>query len=424
MSEKTKEKFVVRGQIPLKGEVKISGAKNAALPIIAASLLIKGPFQLSNVPDLLDIKLMANILKELGVEVKKNKETLTLNASLLQGNKVQKQLAGMLRASILTLGPLLIRKGKAIVAFPGGCNIGLRPIDLHLKGLSQMGARFNLKDGYIEAIAEHCLKGTRIYLDFPSVGATENLMLAASLAKGETIIENASCTPEIVDLSNFLNKAGAKIEGAGTRTIRIIGCRELCPVSYSIISDRIEAGTFMIATAITGGELLLKNICPDHLESPINILRNMGVEICINRRSLKVKGGLPLRKITVKTMPYPGFPTDLQPQLTSLACLAEGTSVITETVFENRFSHLSHLVKMGAELTRRGKNIIINGVPFLRSARVTAPDIRGGAALVLAGLAAKGESEILNIFHIDRGHQKLEEKLAGLGAKIKRVKDK
>lgn len=424
MSKTVKERFIVQGQIPLKGEVKISGAKNSALPMMAASLLIKGRLQLSNVPDLLDIKLMANILRDLGVEVEENKGTLALNAFFLKGNRVQKQLAGMLRASILTLGPLLTRKRKVIVALPGGCNIGSRPIDLHLKGLSQMGARFSLKDGYIEATAEYPLKGAHIYLDFPSVGATENIMLAASLAKGETIIENASSTPEIVDLSNFLNKAGARIEGAGTRTIRIIGCKELCPINHSIISDRIEAGTFMITAAITGGEVLLKNVCPDHLESPINILRNMGVEIRLDKAGLKIKGSSRPRKIAVKTLPYPGFPTDLQPQLTSLACLAEGTSIITETVFENRFSHLPELEKMGAKLTRQGKSIIIKGVPFFRSARVIAPDIRGGVALVLAGLAARGESEILNVFHIDRGHQKLEEKLASLGAKIKRVEDK
>jgi len=418
------EKFLIEGGIPLRGEVRISGAKNAALPIMAASLLIKGRCYLNNIPDLTDIRLMSRTLEELGVKVIEEDGKLCLDASFLSHNEVRREPAGMLRASVLILGSLLTRTGKAKVALPGGCDIGSRPIDLHLKGLSRMGARIEVKDGYIEATTNSRLRGSNIYLDSPSVGATENIMLAASLARGTTIIENASSSPEIVDLSGFLQCAGVRIKGAGTRVVAITGIDELTPVNYSIIPDRIEAGTFMIAAGITGGDVSLSYVHPDHLKALITKLGEMGAKIEVNGGKIRIKGSLPPKAIQVKTSPYPGFPTDLQPQLTSFACLARGTSVITETIFENRFAHLSGLRKMGAQIGKQGESIVIKGVPFLKGASVVAPDIRGGAALVLAGLAARGETEVANIHYIDRGYQRLEEKLTYLGAKIKRVKIK
>lgn len=419
-----KEKFLIEGGTPLRGQISISGAKNAALPVMAASLLIRGECCLENVPSIIDIKLMAIILRELGIEVTEKDGKLKLNTSCLGHSKVRKELAGMLRASILLLGPLLTRVGKAKIALPGGCCIGSRPIDLHLKGLLSMGAGIKINNGYIEAQANSGLKGAHIYLDFPSVGATENIMLAASLARGTTVIENASTGPEIVDLSNFLQCAGVRIKGVGTRKLSITGTNELSPLNYSIIPDRIEAGTFMIAAGITGGDILLKGVYPEHLKTPIDTLKKTGVQISMEGdKKIRIKGFLPPEAIHVETLPYPGFPTDLQPQLTSFLCLAKGKSVIVENVFENRFAHIVQLQKMGAQIAIKGRNIIIKGTSFLKGAVVKAPDIRGGAALILAGLAARGQTEIFNVQQIDRGYQELEKKLAHLGAKIERMKN-
>lgn len=415
------EKFLIQGGIPLKGKVKLSGAKNATLPIMAACLLIKDKCYLDNVPDLTDIKMMGKTLQELGVKVTEKNNKLTIDASCIEKEKVPCELARTLRASILVLGPLLARNGKAKVPLPGGCNIGPRPVNLHLKGLSRMGVDIEIRNGYIQARVSSGLSGNSIYLEFPSVGATENIMLAASLARGTTVIKNASRSPEIVDLSNFLRKGGVKIEGAGTDVLTITGSKEITPISHSVIPDRIEAGTFMIAAGITGGEILITNAKPEHLETLVVKLREMGLKIEIVEDKIRVRGSFPLKPVKVETSPDPGFPTDLQPQITSLACLAEGTSIISETIFENRFTHIPELKKMGAQIEKLSKAVVVKGVPSLYGNAVVASDIRGGAALVLAGLSARGTTEITNIHHIDRGYQKIEEKLASLGAKIKRV---
>lgn len=416
------ERLILEGQVPLKGEVRINGAKNAALPIMAACLLIEGKCHLKNVPQLTDIKVMSKTIQELGAKVTSEKDEVTIDASQLLQEEASSQLISMLRASVLVLGPLLARKRKAKVALPGGCNIGSRPVDLHLRGLVKMGTNIQMKNGHIEARVNSGLVGNNIYLDFPSVGATENLILAASLAKGTTLIENASCTPEVIDLCKFLQKAGALIKGIGTNVLTIKGVDSLSPCTHFIIPDRIEAGTFMIAAGITGGEILLRDVELEHLKTPISKLKNMGMQIKVMKDKIKIKGCFSLKSVQVKTQPHPGFPTDLQPQLTSLACLSKEDSLIVETIFERRFLHISELQKMGAKIKQENTSIKITGVPFLKGAKVTASDIRGGAALVLAGLAAKGKTEILNPQHIDRGYERFEEKLAILGAKIKREK--
>ena len=331
------EKLIIQGGNALKGEVKISGAKNAALPIMAASLLMEGECYLKNIPQLTDIKIMGEILQEVGAKLKVGENELKIDASYLIKEETSAELVSKLRASILFLSPLLFRKGKAKVALPGGCNIGSRPVDLHLKGLSRMGVNIEVKDGHIIAKNNSFFKGNSIHLDFPSVGATENLLLAASVAKGKTIIENASKTPEVIDLCNFLEKAGAKIEGIGTSVLIIEGKDSLSPVEYSIISDRIETGTFIIAAGITGGEVLIKDAKPEYLATPISKLKNMGMQIEIINNKILAKGYFPVKPVKIRTMPHPGFPTDLQPQLTSLACIANGESHIIETIFEKRF---------------------------------------------------------------------------------------
>jgi len=416
------ERFVIQGGVPLTGKVKVEGSKNAALPVMAASLLIEGRCFFNNIPKLTDIEVMSKTLKELGADVVDFDGKLSIDASSLYQEEVSCKLARKLRASILVLGPLLARRGKVKVALPGGCNIGSRPINLHIEGLTKMGSSIQVEDGYIRAKARSGLRGAEIYLNFPSVGATENLLLAASLAKGKTVIKNASLCPEVVDLCLFLKKAGVKIEGIGTKLLTITGVKEIRPTSYSIIPDRIEAATLMIAAAITEGKICIEGVQAEHLEAPITTLRKIGVQIKVDKDSIQVERLSKLKATSVKTMPYPGFPTDLQPQITSLLCLAEGKSRITETIFENRFTHVSELKKMGAEIEQKGTSLLIKGVSFLKGNKVLASDIRGGAALTLAGLAARGCTEILNIKHIDRGYFKFEEKLASLGAKIKREK--
>lgn len=417
------DKLVIQGEVPLRGEVRINGAKNAALPVMAACLLIEDKCHLTNIPQLTDIQVMSKTLQELGAKLEAKKNELMIDASFPLQEEASSELINMLRASILILGPLLVRKGKAKLTLPGGCNIGSRPINLHLKGFAQMGAKIEVRDGYIEAKVALPLVGSEIYLDFPSVGATENILLAASRARGTTVIKNASRTPEVVDLCNFLNRAGAKISGIGTNMLTVKGKRELSPVNYSIISDRIEAGTFMMAAGITGGEILLKNADPQYLQTPISKLKHTGMRIEVVNKKININSSFPLRPIRVRTLPHPGFPTDLQPQLTSVTCLAKGKSEIVETIFESRFSHIPELKKMGSKIKRQGTKIKITGVPYLHGAKLTASDIRGGAALVLAGLAARGKTEILNPQYIDRGYERFEEKLALLGAKISREKD-
>lgn len=415
------DKFVIEGGITLRGKVKVSGAKNAALPIMAACLLTEGRCQLENIPEVSDIVTMKGVLEELGAKVERKNGMWEIDSSPLSKSEAPCDLVRMMRASILVLGPLLARLGEARISLPGGCNIGRRPIDLHLKGLSQMKTQIEIRENYIEARAKKGLKGANIYLNLPSIGATENIMLAASLAKGITVIKGASRAPEVVDLANFLKKMGVRINGVGTNLIKIEGRRELSPVKYSIIPDRIEAGTLLMAAAITKGDVTVEGARLDHLKMLLKKLNEMGIEVDIINNGLRVKEGEIFHSVNIKTLPYPGFPTDLQPQLTALACLSQGTSTITETIFENRFTHIPELQRMGAQIIRRKSTAIITGVPFLSGAPIKALDIRGGAGLILAGLAAKGETEVGHIHHIDRGYEKLEEKLSRLGAKIRRI---
>ncbi len=414
------EKFVIKGDIPLEGTVKVSGSKNAALPIMAACLLTEGECYLENIPHLTDIQAMGESLKGLGIKVEREGEKLKINAGYLTQYEAPYELTRKMRASFLILGPLLARSGRARVALPGGCNIGRRPIDLHLKGLNQMGAKIKIQHGYVEAIAERGLQGTNIYFDFPSVGATENIILAACLANGTTTIENPSRTPEVLDMINFLKKMGVKIDEKKVNFIKIEGEREISPANYSVISDRIEAGTLLMAAAISKGKGTLKGGNPHHLGTFLVKLKEMGVKIDILDSSIRITRESDINPVRAKTLSYPGFSTDFQPQLSSLACLAKGKSVIEETIFENRFTHVPELRRMGAQIEEGNSRIIVEGVPFLSGAPVTASDIRGGAALVLAGLAARGESEIFEIHHIDRGYERLEEKLSQLKARIRR----
>lgn len=415
--------FVIDGGIPLKGSVRISGAKNAILPSLAACLLTEGKSVLKDVPDLEDVHTMCGLLTSLGAGISfdiKQKE-ITIDTSSIQEYTAPYELVNTMRASFLVMGPLLARKGKARVSLPGGCAIGSRPVDLHLKGFSALGANINTGHGYVEAQVKGRLTGARIYLDFPSVGATENILMAAVLAKGQTTIENAATEPEIVDLATMLVSMGASVTGAGTDTIRVIGTDRLNPTEHTIIPDRIEAGTFMIAAAMTGGNILMENVMPDHLKPVTAKLREAGAEISEELSSIRVKGLEHLKAVDIKTHPHPGFPTDMQAQMTSFLSFAEGTSMVVETIFENRFMHVSELKRMGARIKIDGRTAIIEGgIPFM-GAQVKATDLRAGAALILAGLCAKGRTEISDIYHIDRGYEKMEEKLKAMGAKISRL---
>jgi UDP-N-acetylglucosamine 1-carboxyvinyltransferase len=415
--------FLIDGGIPLKGSVRISGAKNAILPILAACLLTDGKSILKDVPDLEDVHTMCGLLTSLGAGVQFNtdRKEITIDTSNIREYTAPYELVNTMRASFLVMGPLLARKGKAKVSLPGGCAIGSRPVDLHLKGFSALGATINTGHGYVEAQVKGRLSGARIYLDFPSVGATENILMAAVLAKGQTTIENAATEPEIVDLATMLVSMGASVSGAGTDTIRIIGADRLNPTEHTIIPDRIEAGTYMVAAAMTGGNILIENVVPDHLKPVTAKLREAGVEISEELSSIRVKGVEKLKAVDIKTHPHPGFPTDMQAQMTSFLSHAEGTSMVVETIFENRFMHVSELKRMGARIKIDGRTAIIEGgVPFM-GAQVKATDLRAGAALILAGLCAKDRTEISDIFHIDRGYEKMEQKLKALGAKISRL---
>lgn len=413
-------KIIVSGRQTLIGSVNISGSKNAALPILAACLLIPGENVISNLPKLLDIKTMLEVLKCLGAGIKAENGRAWIDASGISHYDAPYKLVRQMRASVLVMGPLLARFGKAIVPLPGGCAIGLRPIDIHLKALELLGAKIIMHDGCVEATASR-LKGQRIYFDFPSVGATENIMMAACLAEGQTIIHDAALEPEIVDLANFLNKAGASISGAGTSKIEINGVKRLNPVEYNVIPDRIEAGTYMVAAAITKGNVLIKGCIPSHLDAVITKLREAGVTITEEPDGVRVEMSKELASLSIKTMPYPGFPTDMQAQFMALMATTPGISIIVESVFENRFMHVSELCRMGADIKVDGHTALIRGVPSLSGAPVVATDLRASVALILAGLIAGGKTKVTEIHYLDRGYEYIEDKLSSLGAIIKRV---
>ena len=417
------EKLIISGGKRLQGTVKIDGAKNSALSIMAATLLTKDVCILRNVPRLTDVETMSDVIRKLGINVEwKENNSLYIDSDNFNNYEAPYELVKMMRGSILVMGPLLARLKRAKISLPGGCAIGARPVDYHLKGFEALGAQVEVEKGYIEAKV-NTLKGDDIYLDFPSLGATENIMMAACLAEGLTAIENAAKDPEVVELGHFLNKMGAKVEGLGTDLIKIEGVKKLHGVDYTIIPDRIEAGTYMIAAAITGGNVLIESADPLLLKPLIVKLEETGVQIELEKNLIKVTGPNKVKAVDIKTLPFPGFPTDMQPQFMALSCVAKGTSVITETVFEKRFVHIGDLKRMGADIKVEGHSAIIEGVKKLSAAPVMASDLRGGAALVLAGLVAEGTTELSRIYHLDRGYVKLEEKLTSLGADIKRVKE-
>ncbi len=417
------EKLIVKGGNRLVGAVKTSGAKNAVLPIIAASILGTTPSHLDEVPMLEDVHTISEVLKCLGlaVECSPEKNVLDIDSTEITSYEAPYELVRTMRASFLVMGPLLARIGKARISMPGGCAIGARPIDIHLKGFEALGVKIEQGHGYIEASAPEGLKGTSIYFDFPSVGATENIMMAASLAEGTTILENAAEEPEIVDLANYLNKMGAKIRGAGTDTIRIEGVEKLHGADYTIIPDRIEAGTYMIAAAMTGGDIVVENVLPEHQKPLIAKLREAGAVVEEDIDKVRVIGKNPLKAVSIKTLPYPGFPTDMQAQMMAMMVLAEGRSKVTETVFENRFMHVVELNRMGAQISTEGRSAVIDGPCKLTGCDVRATDLRAGAAMILAGLVAEGTTRIGDLHHIDRGYENIVAKLKNLGADIERV---
>ncbi|AIG28679.1 UDP-N-acetylglucosamine 1-carboxyvinyltransferase [Brevibacillus sp. 7WMA2] len=417
------EKIIVRGGKALAGNVKVSGAKNAVLPIIAASILAEeGISIIHDVPGLDDVHTICELLKTLQIDITYQNEMLTINATDLKGVEAPYELVRKMRASFLVMGPLLARKGKARIALPGGCAIGTRPIDQHLKGFEAMGAKIEIGQGFIEANVNGRLQGAKIYLDVASVGATENIMMAACLAEGTTIIENAAEEPEIVDLANFLNGMGAKIRGAGTGSIRIEGVESMKGCTHCVIPDRIEAGTFMVAAAITGGDVFIEGIISDHVKSVTAKLREMGVTVDEQENGIRVTRKGSLKAVDLKTLPHPGFPTDMQSQMMALQLASEGTSIITETVFENRFMHVEEFRRMSANIKIEGRSAIVEGNVPLTGAKVSATDLRAGAALILAGLIAEGETEVGGLHHLDRGYVNFTEKLQMLGANVKRVK--
>ncbi|MGM8364792.1 UDP-N-acetylglucosamine 1-carboxyvinyltransferase [Virgibacillus sp. W0181] len=418
------EKIIVRGGERLSGSVKVEGAKNAVLPVIAASMIAsEGKSVITNVPELADVYTINEVLRSMNANVKFKNNTITVDATKQLTTEAPFEYVRKMRASVLVLGPLLARYGHAKVALPGGCAIGTRPIDLHLKGFEAMGAQVSVGNGFVEVRANGRLQGAKIYLDVPSVGATENIMMAAALAEGKTVIENCAKEPEIMDLANYMNKLGANVIGAGTETIKIIGVESLKGAKHSIIPDRIEAGTFMVATAITGGNVLVKNAESEHLRPLISKLQEMGVKITEENGGIRVIGPEQLKPTDIKTLPYPGFPTDMQSQMMALMLCAEGTSVLTETVFENRFMHVEEFRRMNAKMKIEGRSVIIEGPRNLQGAEVAATDLRAGAALILAGLRAEGVTRVTELKHVDRGYVDLSGKLAELGANIKRVSE-
>ncbi len=420
------DKIVIEGGNRLKGNVRINGAKNAALPIMAACLLLNGPSRIRGIPNIVDIQTQSEILRNLGGEVKEVGNG-TLEIIFRDGEHGDKftapyELVRKMRASICVLGPLLSKRNRAKVSYPGGCVIGQRPIDLHLKGLRALGAQIETTEGYVTASADK-LKGTNISFSGKTVLGTCNVMTAAVLAEGTTTIEYAACEPEVQDLANFLNKAGARITGIGENKLTIEGVQELHGIDYEIIPDRIEAGTFMIAGAITGGDITLENARADHLSAVIDKLREIGVEITTTANNIRIRGEAVYHAIDLMTLPYPGMPTDMQAQFMALLCIAEGKSIITEKIFPDRFIHAAELRRMGADIRVDGPNAIVQGVPFLSGTEVMVSDLRAGAGLVLAGLVAKGTTHVHRIYHLDRGYEQLEERLSKLGASIRRMND-
>lgn len=419
------EKIIVRGGNRLSGTVKVEGAKNAVLPVLAATLLASdGKSIIRDVPALSDVYTINEVLRYLNAGVEFNNNQVTVDASKVLRDEAPFEYVRKMRASVLVMGSLLARNGRARVALPGGCAIGSRPIDQHLKGFEAMGAQVKVGNGFIEAeVSGGRLKGAKIYLDFPSVGATENIMMAATLAEGTSVIENAAKEPEIVDLANFLNAMGAKVRGAGTGTIRIEGVDVLFGADHTIIPDRVEAGTFMVAAAITGGNVLVRGAVPEHLTSLIAKMEEMGVTVVEEADGVRVIGPEVLKAVDIKTMPHPGFPTDMQSQMMALLLRARGTSMITETVFENRFMHVEEFRRMNADIKIEGRSVIINGPSNLQGAEVASTDLRAAASLILTGLVADGFTRVTELKHLDRGYVNFHEKLALLGADIERVKE-
>ncbi|HHX10223.1 MAG TPA: UDP-N-acetylglucosamine 1-carboxyvinyltransferase [Firmicutes bacterium] len=413
--------FFITGGNRLEGDIAVSGGKNAVLPIMAASVMARTPCVLHNAPDLVDVRVMSDILRSLGTVVERvnSGRSLYIDPSNINSWVVDETLMRQVRSSIFLIGPLVARTGKAIVSYPGGCDIGQRPIDQHLKGLSALGVVFDEAHGNIAAEAPK-LQGADIHLDIPSVGATENIMMCATSADGVTVIRNAAKEPEIVDLQGFLNSMGARIRGAGTDVIRIEGVEALRGCEHMVMPDRIEVGTLMVASAITAGDIYISNAVAEHVQAVTSKLREVGMTVSILNKGIRVTGSHRRRPTDVKTLPYPGFPTDMQPQMMALLSIAEGTSVISETVFESRFKQAEELGRMGARIRTEGRTAIIKGVPRLSGARVVSTDLRSGASLVLAGLAAQGTTIVSGIEHVDRGYERLESKLAALGAKITR----
>jgi UDP-N-acetylglucosamine 1-carboxyvinyltransferase len=416
------DKIRVTGGSPLNGTVHISGAKNAALPAMLASLLTAETVELENLPDVRDIRTTRRLLSELGVEADFKEDGLAvLRARRLGGCEAPYDLVKTMRASILVLGPLLGRFGRARVSLPGGCAIGARPVNLHIDGLKKMGAHCETVHGYVEALSDG-LKGAHVLFDTVTVTGTENLMMAACLANGETVLDNAACEPEVADLAGLLNSMGAKIEGAGTRTVRIQGVKELHGCRYRIIPDRIEAGTFAVAAAITRGNIEIAACRPDHMTAVLKQLEQTGAEIDVDRSKVRVRGKNPIRSLDITTHPYPAFPTDMQAQYMALMTQGDGSAVITETIFENRFMHALEMTRMGADITIDGRRAVVKGGQALTGAKVLASDLRASASLILAGLVAKGETIIDRVYHLDRGYYHIEEKLSKLGANIERIR--
>jgi UDP-N-acetylglucosamine 1-carboxyvinyltransferase len=418
------DKIVIEGGSRLKGEVRVSGAKNAALPILASAILATGRSVFRNVPKLMDIRTMGKLLELMGstVEPDKSGHTLEIDTDGIKSFDAPYDLVKTMRASVLVLGPLVARHGHATVSLPGGCAIGARPIDQHLKGLEAMGAKITLAHGNVIAKARR-LHGANIVCDVPTVTGTENLMMAAALAKGRSTLENAAREPEVEELARVLNKMGARIQGAGTSVITVEGVDELHGIEHAILPDRIEAGTFMVAAALTRGDVLLRDCQPEHLDAVIVKLRAAGVEVVPEKDGLRVRGPATLHPVDITTQPYPGFPTDMQAQFMVLAAKAKGQSVITETIFENRYMHVQELARMGAEIHVDGRTAVIRGVKKLTGAKVMASDLRASAALILAGLVAEGTTEVLRVYHLDRGYEAIEKKLAKIGAHVRRAKD-
>jgi UDP-N-acetylglucosamine 1-carboxyvinyltransferase len=418
------DKIVITGGPSLRGEVRVSGAKNSALPILASTILGGGVCVITNVPRVVDVVTMGKLLGILGATVEHEGNRAVIKADVIKSTQAPYDLVKTMRASVLVLGPLLARWGEATVSLPGGCAIGSRPVTLHLAGLAKLGAEVSIEHGYIHAKARR-LKGAPIYFDVPTVTGTENLMMAASLAQGTTVIENAAKEPEIVDLADFLTKRGARITGAGTDIITIEGVRELRGSDHEVIPDRIEAGTYLVAGAITKGSVSVNRCRPDHLDPLLNKLREAGAEIRVEKEQVHLDAtkAARLKGVDVRTLPFPGFPTDMQAQMVALMSVSEGTSVVTETVFESRFMHVEELRRMGADIRVEGNRLVITGREQLTGAPVMASDLRASAGLILAGLAAEGTTEVLRVYHLDRGYERIEEKLRGLGAVIERRKE-